>query len=214
LAAHQPVTTAQGEARALARDWGVESDFSRGSGRPIFELGHCSRNTLGSVELLGLDALGVGVSRFKRALPGAHQGGARGGSRCHNGESDRHNLSHLSQFVTPAPPHPRPRAAFAAALRAGALAAGATLKYSGNPVRLLLSTERPHTAAHRVAETLALEGTGLGLKCRLNSFSLRTARATRRGGANLSSLGAPVVGPGLLELALPGADLEGRAHRL
>ena len=104
MAAHQPVTTAQGEARALARDWGVESDFSRGSGRPIFELGHCSRNTLGSVELLGLDALGVGVSRLKRALPGAHQGGARGGSRCHNGESDRHNLSHLSQFVTPAPP--------------------------------------------------------------------------------------------------------------
>jgi hypothetical protein len=95
-----------------------------------------------------------------------------------------------------------------------ALAAGTTLKYSGNPVQVLLSTERPLTAAQRVAETLALEGTGLGLKCRLNSFSLRTARATRRGGANLSGLGAPVVGPGLLELALPGADLEGRAHRL
>ena len=61
-----------------------------------------------------------------------------------------------------------------------ALAAGATLKYSGNPVQVLLSTGRPLTAAQRVAETLALEGTGLGLKCRLNSFSLRTARATRR----------------------------------
>jgi len=61
----------------------------------------------------------------------------------------------------PRPTHPRPRAAFAAALRAVALAAGATLKYSGNPVQVLLSTERPLTGAQRVAETLALEGTVL-----------------------------------------------------
>ena len=92
-----------------------------------------------------------------------------------------------------------------------ALAAGATLKYSGNPVQVLLSTERPLTAAQRVAETLALEGTGLGLKCRLNSFSLRTARATRRGGANLSGLGALVVGPSWHRL---GVDSEDRAQRL
>ena len=108
-----------------------------------FELVHCACTVAGRVNLVGLGAPGTGLPRIERGTPGADQE-ARASAA---GGKTRQNSLTIVTICQPAPP--------------GALAAGVTLKYSGNPVRLLLSTERPHTAAHRVAETLALEGSVL-----------------------------------------------------
>ena len=143
----------------------------------------------GRVNLVGLGAPGTGLPRIERGTPGADQE-ARASAA--GGKTRPASMT----IVTICHPRPPPRAAFAAALRAVALAAGATLKYSGNPVQVLLSTERPLTAAQRVAETLALEGTGLGLKCSLNSFSFAQCACNATGWRQPFRFGCPGCGAG------------------
>ena len=78
----------------------------------------------GRVNLVGLSAPGTGLPRIERGTPGADQE-ARASAA--GGKTRKASLT-IVTICHPRPTDPRPRAAVAAALRAVALAAGATLK--------------------------------------------------------------------------------------